>query len=197
MRVTVFVDGANMYHTQKKLGWYIDFRRLLSYLSRDGDSVGEAYYYTGLDPTQNGRDQAFYDYLIHSGYTIRSKNIKQIYDETSGDLFTKANMDVDITVDMLMSMSRYDTCILLSGDGDFEVALEAIRLYGKRIVVVSHYEMVAKELRACAGRNFLDISTLQTQIGRVDRSRILVQQRSESIPESFVPQDDSKDLLFE
>ena len=27
--VSIFVDGANMYYAQKKLGWFIDFRKVL------------------------------------------------------------------------------------------------------------------------------------------------------------------------
>ena len=42
---------------------------------------------------------------------------------------------------------------LLSGDSDFERALELVRTKGKRIAVVAHPDMTARELRNVAGRN--------------------------------------------
>ena len=66
-RVSLFVDGANMYHTQKELGWYIDFRKVLQFLGKDaGNIVGEAYYYTGADLQAKYRDSAFLEYLTYS-----------------------------------------------------------------------------------------------------------------------------------
>ena len=80
-RVSIFVDGANMYYAQKKLGWYIDFRKVLTYFGKDtGNAISEAYYYTGADMQSKGRDGAFHEYLMYSGYTVRTKAIKQLVD---------------------------------------------------------------------------------------------------------------------
>ena len=37
--VSIFVDGANMYYAQKKLGWYIDFRKVLQFFSKNNVTV--------------------------------------------------------------------------------------------------------------------------------------------------------------
>ena len=63
----------------------------------------------------------------------------------------------------------YETCILMSGDSDFERALELVRTKGKRIAVVAHPEMTARELRNVAGRNFFDLRDLERVIARTDR----------------------------
>src|SRR5207245_2834608 len=84
-RVSVFVDGANMYYAQKKLGWYIDFRKVLNYFGREGGNlISEAYYYTGADMQTKGRDGAFHEYLNFAGYTVRTKAIKQMIDDATG-----------------------------------------------------------------------------------------------------------------
>lgn len=169
-RVSLFVDGANMYYAQKKLGWYIDFRKVLSFFGRDAGSViSEAYYYTGADSQAKNRDSAFHEYLMYSGYTVRTKAIKQMVDDTTGEIVEKANLDIELVIDMFNTVALYDTCILMSGDSDFERALELVRSKGKRIAVVAHPDMTARELRNVAGRNYFDLRDLERVISRTDR----------------------------
>ena len=169
-RVSLFVDGANMYYAQKKLGWYVDFRRVLQFFGREaGNAVSEAYYYTGADTQAKNRDNAFHEYLMYSGYTVRTKAIKQMVDDTTGVIVEKANLDIELVIDMFNTVTLYDTCILMSGDSDFERALELVRSKGKRIAVVAHPDMTAKELRNVAGRNYFDLRDLERVIARTDR----------------------------
>ena len=169
-RVSIFVDGANMYYAQKKLGWYIDFRKVLTFFGRDaGNVISEAYYYTGADAQAKNRDSAFYEYLMYSGFTVRTKAIKQMVDDTTGEIVEKANLDIELVIDMFNTVTLYETCILMSGDSDFERALELVRSKGKRIAVVAHPDMTARELRNVAGRNFFDLRDLEHVIARTDR----------------------------
>jgi uncharacterized LabA/DUF88 family protein len=159
-----------MYYAQKKLGWYIDFRKVLQFFGRDaGNVVSEAYYYTGADSQSKNRDVAFHEYLMYSGYTVRTKAIKQMVDDTTGEIVEKANLDIELVIDMFNTVTLYETCILMSGDGDFERALELVRSKGKRIAVVAHPEMTARELRNVAGRNYFDLRDLDRAIARTDR----------------------------
>lgn len=169
-RASVFVDGANMYYAQKKLGWYIDFRKAREYFAClvDGPIV-EAYYYTGSDAQSRGREVPFHEYLVHSGYTVRTKTIKQIVDDTTGEIVEKANLDVELVIDMFNTIALFDTCILMSGDGDFERALETLRARGKRLIVAAHPDMTARELRNAAGSSFYDLRDLEPYIARTDR----------------------------
>lgn len=169
-RVSIFVDGANMYYAQKKLGWYIDFRKVLNFFGQAaGCTISEAYYYTGADTQTKNRDSAFHEYLMYSGYTVRTKAIKQMVDDTTGELVEKANLDIELVIDMFNTVTLYETCILMSGDSDFERALELVRTKGKRIAVVAHPEMTARELRNVAGRNYFDLRDLERAIARTDR----------------------------
>ena len=178
-RVSIFVDGANMYYAQKKLGWYIDFRKVLQYFGHDaGHAVSEAYYYTGADTQSKNRDNAFHEYLMYSGYTVRTKAIKQMVDDNTGDIVEKANLDIELVIDMFNTVTLYDTCILMSGDSDFERALELVRTKGKRIGVVAHPDMTARELRNVAGRNFFDLRDLEHAIARTDRLQSIPRGRS-------------------
>jgi len=169
-RVSVFVDGANMYYAQKRLGWFIDYRRVLSYFAWQGDrELSEAYYFTGTDSSPRSRENAFFEYLIHAGYTVRTKSIKLVTDDATGETVEKANLDIEIVIDMFNTVSRYDTCVLMSGDGDFERVVEVLRARGKRVIVVGLPEMTARELRNAAGANFVDLRLLEPEIARTDR----------------------------
>ncbi len=169
-QVSLFVDGANMYYAQKRLGWFIDFRKVLQFFGRDAGSViSEAYYYTGADTQAKTRDNSFHEYLMFSGYTVRTKAIKQMVDDTTGELVEKANLDIELVIDMFNTVQLFDTCILMSGDSDFERALELVRSKGKRIAVVSHPDMTSRELRNVAGRNYFDLRDMEKHIARRDR----------------------------
>ena len=159
-----------MYYAQKKLGWFIDFRKVLNFFGQNaGSEISEAYYYTGADTQTKGRDNAFHEYLMFSGYTVRTKAIKQMVDDNTGEIVEKANLDIELVIDMFNTVGLYDTCILMSGDSDFERALELVRSKGKRIAVVAHPDMTARELRNVAGRNFFDLRDLERVIARTDR----------------------------
>ena len=56
-----------MYHTQKKLSWYIDFCKVFQFLGKDaGNIVSEAHSYTGADLQAKNGDSAFLEYLMYS-----------------------------------------------------------------------------------------------------------------------------------
>lgn len=176
-RVSLFVDGANMYYAQKRLTWFIDYRKALLFIGRwAGGTITEAFYYTGADPQARARDGAFHDYLIHSGYTVRSKAVKAILDDATGEVVEKANLDIELVIDMLTTIDHYDVCVLMSGDGDFERALEIVRARGKRVAVIAHPEMAARELRNVAGLGFLDLRELEPHVARTDRTPELMEE---------------------
>ena len=47
-RAAVFIDGANLFFTQRHLGWQIDFSRLMSFFMSGYASVQANYYCTRL-----------------------------------------------------------------------------------------------------------------------------------------------------
>lgn len=166
-RLAMFVDGSNMYHAQKALGWFIDYARLLAYFSR-GRALYNAFYYAAKRELSDQRDERFYRYLTLSGYTVRLKPIKKIFDYATGETVYKGNLDMEIGVDMFVTLDLYDTCLLFSGDSDFERPFELLRSKGKKVVCASIPSQVAVELRNAAD-SFIDLTPLRDRIGRTDR----------------------------
>lgn len=166
MRVALFVDGANYFYAQKKLGWHIDAKKVLEYCQTFGQ-VEDAYYYIGTDAPPEAQQQAYLNALTNIGYALVTKPIKTIYDPETGESRQKANLDIEIVLDMFNTIEHYDMAVLVSGDGDFERALQMLRARGKTFKVLSTAGLVARELRTVCGMHYIDFQTIRQQVERV------------------------------
>lgn len=165
-RLSIFVDGNNMFYAQQKNGWFFDPKRVLEHFTREVDTVlVNAFWYTGLKDPQDQR--GFRDALISLGYTVRTKILKEYYDDSSGRYSQKANLDIEIVVDMFNTVDQYDRVILFSGDGDFERAIELLRGRHTHITVVSTEGMIARELRN-ATDHYIDLNDIRKEIEKAD-----------------------------
>lgn len=165
-RLSIFVGGNNMFYAQQKNGWFFDPRRVLSFFTEDPSvKLVNAFWYTGLKDTQDQR--GFRDALISLGYTVRTKILKEYYDDISGKYSQKANLDIEIVVDMFNTVDQYDRVVLFSGDGDFERAIELLRSKSTHITVVSTEGMIARELRNATDR-YIDLNDIRPAIEKQD-----------------------------
>ncbi|MEM6754825.1 MAG: NYN domain-containing protein [Cyanobacteria bacterium P01_C01_bin.38] len=166
-RLSIFVDGNNMFYAQQKNGWFFDPRRVLEYFKYEHihTDLINAFWYTGLKDPQDQR--GFRDALISLGYTVRTKILKEYYDDSSGRYSQKANLDIEIVVDMFNTVDQYDKVILFSGDGDFERAIELLRSKNTHITVVSTEGMIARELRNVTDR-YIDLNDIRNSIEKTE-----------------------------
>lgn len=160
--VGLFVDGANLYHTSRALGFEIDFAAMLDYF-RGGTYLVRAFYYTALVETEDYSPlRPLTDWLAYNGWQVVTKPAKQQSDP-SGRMRLKGNMDVELAVDMLEMAPHLDHVVLFSGDGDFRRLVEAVQRMGVRVTVVSSTRaqppMIADELRRQADA-FLEIAEI-------------------------------------
>ena len=164
-RVSVFIDGANFFFMQKNgLGWFADLKKLLEVIELRFGNISDAFYYIGKDAPPDAQQKSFLDALPEMGFSVVSKQIKTIYDAKTGTVKKKANLDIEIVLDMFNTIDSYDLAVLVSGDGDFDRALQLLKARGKKTVVVSTTGFIATELRATAGRHYIDLKDLETQI---------------------------------
>ncbi len=165
-RLSIFVDGNNMFYAQQKNGWFFDPRRIINHFTLDPSvNLINSFWYTGLKDNQDQR--GFRDALIGLGYTVRTKILKEYYDENSGKYSQKANLDIEIVIDMFNTVEQYDRMILFSGDGDFERAIELLRSKSTHITVVSTEGMIARELRN-ATDHYIDLNEIRLAIEKHD-----------------------------
>jgi uncharacterized LabA/DUF88 family protein len=155
--VAVFVDVANIFYAAKAAGVDIDYVTLLKSAGAGRDLV-RAYAYTGLDP-DNENQRNFHDFLRRHGYKVVSKDIRKY-----GDGKVKANLDIELVVDMMKTARNLDIAIVVSGDGDFAPAIRAVQEMGVRVEVISFRGNTSSDLIEVADQ-FSDI----TQLARVEK----------------------------
>ena len=136
----IFVDVANVFYAAKAAGVDIDYVTLLKTVTANRDLV-RAYAYTGLDP-DNDNQKAFHNFLDRNNYTVVSKDVRKY-----GDGRFKANLDIELVVDLVRLAPKLDIAIVVSGDGDFAPAIKAVQDMGVRVEVVSFRANTSSEDR--------------------------------------------------
>ena len=169
MRRVLAVDGHSMFYAQQKLGWFFDPRHLLE-LAGEGPQLelSSAFWYAGLkDPSDQ---RPFRDALTSLGYTVRTRPLRELGGGSGGGggdgeqrQYTRANLDVEIAIDLLTVAPRTDQVWLLSGSRDLDRLVEVLRARGLQIVLISTEGMVARELRNAADR-FIDLASLRPRL---------------------------------
>ncbi|MFH0809023.1 MAG: NYN domain-containing protein [Pseudomonadota bacterium] len=163
MDISVFVDGANFFYMQKdQLHWWIDPKKLLTWLQHKGNIV-DAFYYIGVDVAPEARHDAYLKALTYMGYSLVTKNLKTVL-QPNGTEKKKANLDIEIVLDMFNTIDLYNMAVLVSGDGDFERPLQLLRARGKNFLIMSTAGFVAKELREVAGMRFIDFQDIRAEV---------------------------------
>lgn len=125
-KIAIFIDGNNLFHAARSVGVEIDYAKFLNFL-RNNSPLLRAFFYTGVDERAE-RQQGFLLWMRRNGYRVVEKELKTYADGTK-----KANLDVEIAVDMLSLADKYDTAVLVSGDEDFSYAINAVAYKGVRV----------------------------------------------------------------
>jgi Uncharacterized conserved protein len=86
------------------------------------------------------------------------KELKTFYDGSR-----KANLDVEIAVDMLSLAGRYDTAVLVSGDEDFVYAVNAVAYKGCRVEIAGFRSNTAPKLIDVADY-FIDLGEMADKV---------------------------------
>jgi uncharacterized LabA/DUF88 family protein len=160
-RVAIFIDGSNLFYAALQLGIEIDYTKLLCRLT-GGSRLLRSFFYTGVDRT-NEKQQGFLLWMRRNGYRVISKDLVQLPDGSK-----KANLDVEIAVDMMALVGSYDTAVLVSGDGDLAYAVDAVSYRGVRVEVVSLRAMTSDTLINVSDR-YVDLESIKDDIQKTSR----------------------------
>jgi uncharacterized LabA/DUF88 family protein len=169
--VAMFVDVANMYYAARGQDVDVDYVALLKHATKGRDLI-RAYAYTGLDP-ENENQRKFIDFLGKNGYKPVVKDIRKF-----GDGRMKANLDIELVVDLFRLADRMDIAVIVSGDGDFAPAIRALQDKGVRAEVISFKPNTSSDLIAVADE-FVDIM----KVASISRAEGRAKQRGMSAPE--------------
>lgn len=150
--VGVFVDVSNLFYSAKSASVEVNYCRLLEHAISGRDLI-RACAYTGVDP-DNPNQRRFIDFLRANRYKVVCKDIHKY---EGGRI--KANLDIEMAVDIMLLSENLDVVVIVSGDGDFVRLLEAVQLKGVRCEVISFGISTSNELIEAADQ-FTEIGSL-------------------------------------
>ena len=158
-RVGVFVDAANIELACDRLRARINWKKLLDYLT-DNRQLIRAIAYSPVhdDPGVSLETQRFAEPFLDKGFRVVTKPLKRFADGS-----IKANVDVEMTLDIIEMLDRLDVVVLVSGDGDFQRLVEVVQARGVRVEVASVGASTASQLRNAADK-FIDIQGILQRV---------------------------------
>lgn len=140
LKIAVLVDVQNIYYTTRDaFARQFNYRQFWHNLSQQGDIViANAYAIDRGDIQQ----EKFQSALKHIGFNVKLKPFIQRSDGSA-----KGDWDVGITIDALHAAKDIDCLVLLSGDGDFDLLLLALKQqYHCKTVVYGVPQLTATSL---------------------------------------------------
>ncbi len=171
-RVHVFIDASNLWQAQKAKGKMFNYEKLKTFLKNEFNAFEiEIFYYTAY-PAEGTREHSldgkhkFFTYLKKGlGFVVRKKELKRIVIRNDiGDLIQeKGNMDVEMTIDIIHYIKKYDTAILFTGDSDFLAVITYIKNANKEVFIFSSKNNISQELRT-GGNGYFDVLDLNEDI---------------------------------
>ena len=191
-RVTVYVDGFNLYYGLRSKDWqrfyWLDIRALSENLLRPGQHLAGVRYFTtritGNEQAKRRRQSIYIEALescgdveIHYGhYLAKRRECRNC--GLRWTVYEEKMTDVNIAVQLLGDAQDdvFDTAIVLSADSDLAGPVEAVlrRYTGKRVVAVFPPGRRSDRLRRVAsssftvGRKVLKDSQLPDKVVKAD-----------------------------
>jgi uncharacterized LabA/DUF88 family protein len=153
-RVGVFVDTANIELATDRLRVRFDWGKVLRMLLKDRQLVrAVAYSPIHDDPAVSIETQRFVEPFLDRGFKIVTKAFRRFQDGS-----IKANLDIELALDVVAMLDRLDVVILVSGDGDFQRLVEMAQSRGVRVEVAAVGASTAGNLRHAADE-YVDLGT--------------------------------------
>jgi hypothetical protein len=115
--------------------------------------------------------------LKRNGFRVKTKALRRFEDGS-----TKANLDMELAIDLLTQAPHIDVAIVVSGDGDFVNLVDAAQNAGLRIEVAATPRQAATDLMDIADQ-FIDLEANVAQYARAD----LPPRQAYTRPEGVVP----------
>jgi uncharacterized protein (TIGR00288 family) len=133
-KVAVFIDVQNIQQVFEKQGAEIRYDKLKQHLvDKYKKENGEIIKYTALIPLRELDENRLklIDAISLSGYRVLSKMAKDRPDGT-----VKANMDVEMALEIVAMSDYVDEIVIVTGDSDFEPLIHYLSRRGKKILLI-------------------------------------------------------------
>ena len=139
-RAGIFIDGPNLYGGARRLTGHgrLDIPALVRWLARDRE-IAEVAYWSGqlrqdVDPVRYAGQQRFFAAIVD---LVPNARVGRASLRRAAGRWIEKGVDVGVALDLVLGAhaDRWDTGILVTGDGDIARAARLARSLGKRIEV--------------------------------------------------------------
>jgi uncharacterized LabA/DUF88 family protein len=170
--IYVFIDASNLWQSQKAKGKLFDFEKLTKYLTNRFETSELKVFYYAAYPANGTRNydlnpkHKFFTFLKKGlGFEVRKKELKRIHLTTDQGqaIQEKGNMDVEITIDAMFHIEKYQTAILFSGDSDFLALVSHLKNSGKKVYIFSSKNNISEELKT-GGDGYSDVLKIEEDV---------------------------------
>ena len=149
-RISIFIDGSNLYHSLEENchRFDLDFSAFADKLCR-GRTLYRIYYYNMLrDSERNANAYQEQQKFLGALYSTPYLEVRLGTAKMRGDITVEKGIDIMVATDLLRLAweDRYDVAILVSGDGDFAYAVQAVKDLGKHVEVAAFQSNLSWEL---------------------------------------------------
>lgn len=158
-KTAIFIDDANLFYAQKRIGWKISWDKYKNYLLKHYD-VRILNYYIGQPLSEKGKKETkkIITKLKKLGFFVKTKPLKKIWTGSKKSSFIyKCNFDVEIGLDVARCINQVENIIIVSGDSDFIAIKDFCLKKHKTFLVICFENNVAWEIRKIHHLFFEDI----------------------------------------
>lgn len=153
-RVAIFIDGSNLYHSLEEncKRFDVDFEAFSAKLC-NGRPLYRTYYYNVLrDQERNPQAYSDQQKFLTALYSTRYLEVRLGASKLRGDTVIEKGVDIMLATDLLRYawQDMYDVAIVVSGDGDFSYAVQAVKDLGKHVEVAAFPANLSYELAQVA-----------------------------------------------
>jgi uncharacterized LabA/DUF88 family protein len=138
-RVGVYVDSMNI---MRNGGYGMRYEVIRRFVQANGDEVIRLNAYVAIDEERASSD-ATYKNTLNFILTLRDLGFKVIekpirwYTDDAGRTYGKANLDMEMALDIISQSNRLDLIYLFTGDGDFCSVVTMVQNKGCRVELMA------------------------------------------------------------
>jgi len=172
--VYVFIDASNVWNAVKSVRKLIEYKKLKDYFRKNFNATDVHFFYYDAYPKTGTRDydldgkHRFFTYLKKGlGFTVVKKELKRIsiITESGESIIEKGNMDVEIAIDALHNLNKYNTAVLFTGDADFLALVNYLKNNKKKVYIFSSEDNISHELKT-GGDGYFELKDIQEFWGK-------------------------------
>ena len=143
-QIVIFIDNSNIFQGFRKYDIKVDYEKLKNVITKNR-KLHEIILYEGvIYPMSPGKKKWYKDLKNNSGYIIKTS-----FNKIALGARIEKKIDIKIAIDMISFAyeKKYDTAVLVSGDGDFIPVVKKLKEMNRNVEIWGFKYSIANALK--------------------------------------------------